>query len=199
MRSSDTMPFKFLAQQRELCQSATFVDMDYRQLILKKCEVIRATKQLHEVIADFEMPTNPKDVILKSEKYYALACDLQKIQDLDHALRKLVDPRDDVSILYIAEVSMTYMDATAANTLIKWASGFAPGRYQQCLMQEHQLTRYKDNSACLNNTCPTGPIIPLPARCSSTLSSSKVDSSLPKTIPLCNINTTVSPVVDGLR
>jgi len=122
------MPFKFLSQEKELCQNATFVDIDYRQLILKKCEVIASTQQLNEVLKDMELPKDSKDVVLRSDKYFALACDLQKIQDLDQVLRKVVNPEEDVSVLYVAEVSITYMDSTAANTLIKWASSFAPGR-----------------------------------------------------------------------
>lgn len=134
------MPFKFLAQQAERCQSATFVDVDYRQLIIKKCEVIRSTKQLLDVIPDATTPKDPKDVILQSEKYYALACDLQNIQDVDRALRQVVNPEQDIAVLYIAEVSMTYMNATAANTLIKWTSEFAPGNDNRNISCRTMLT-----------------------------------------------------------
>jgi len=124
------MPLKFLAQEKELCRTATFIDIDYRQLILKKCEVVANTEKLKDVIPDMELLKDPKEVVLRSEKYVALACDLQKIQDLEQAMRHVVNPQDeDVSVLYIAEVSMTYMDAAAADTLIKWTSSFIPGLF----------------------------------------------------------------------
>jgi len=124
------MPFKFLAQEKELCQTATFIDVDYRQLMLKKCEVVANTEKLRDVVPDMELLKDPKEVVLKSEKYVALACDLQRIQDLERAMRQVVNPQDeDVSVLYIAEVSITYMDAAAADTLIKWTSSFIPGSF----------------------------------------------------------------------
>jgi len=106
-----------------------FVDIDYRPLILKKCDIIRSTPQLSRLVPDSLISSAENAIILQSHCYSAIGCDLQDIEVLDRALRKLVDV-DDVSMLFVAEVSMTYMDVEAADAVIKWAARISHS--QQC-------------------------------------------------------------------
>lgn len=98
-----------------------FIDVDYRQLILKKCDIIRSTTQLSRLVPNPVVSSAGDAIILQSHCYSAIGCDLQDVEVLDRALRKLVNV-DDVFILFVAEVSMTYMDVEAADAVIKWAS-----------------------------------------------------------------------------
>lgn len=102
-----------------------FIDVDHRQLILKKCDVIRSTPQLSSLIPDFKISTTEDAIVLQSNCYAAIGCDLQDVDLLDRALRKLVNV-DHVYTLFLAEVSTTYMDVEAAEAVIKWASTISP-------------------------------------------------------------------------
>ncbi len=109
-----------------------FIDVDYRQLILKKCDIIQSTPQLSRLIPNSITSSAEDAIILQSDGYSAIGCDLQDVEVLDRALRKLVDV-DDVSMLFVAEVSMTYMDVEAADAVIKWASRISHS--QQCSLK----------------------------------------------------------------
>lgn len=53
----------------------------------------------------------------------AIGCDLRDLQLLERTLRAELDIPNS-SILFVAEVSVTYMPLTDANKLIAWANAF---------------------------------------------------------------------------
>lgn len=53
----------------------------------------------------------------------AIGCDLRDLQLLEQTLRKELDIGDS-SLLFVAEVSVTYMPLEDANKLIQWANKF---------------------------------------------------------------------------
>lgn len=92
----------------------------------KKVQVIKQTEKLSEVLGSpLQSPHYPDHgaIRLESAKYMALACDLEKTDELDKILRQRFTPSQD-SFLFLAEVSMTYMDQFAASHMIRWTSTF---------------------------------------------------------------------------
>ena len=59
--------------------------------------------------------------VLQSEHYVVLGCDLADTKRLNETLGNVVDLQSSL-ILCVAEVSMTYMDVAAADSLLKWAA-----------------------------------------------------------------------------
>lgn len=64
--------------------------------------------------------------LLRSDPYIAFGCDLADINKLNAVLANEVD-LETCSVLFVAEVSMTYMDAADADSLLKWACKFSDG------------------------------------------------------------------------
>jgi tRNA wybutosine-synthesizing protein 4 len=62
-------------------------------------------------------------IYLRSGKYMALGCDLRDLDSLEKVLRSEFDMSES-PILFVAEVSVTYMPLSDANALIGWASKF---------------------------------------------------------------------------
>jgi len=62
-----------------------------------------------------------EDIIFLSDQYIQLGCDLRNIEHLHQTLASVIDIENS-SILFTAEVSITYMTLEASDSLIKWAS-----------------------------------------------------------------------------
>ena len=118
---SDVLPFEMLKKKPECCQNATFVDIDYPTLMKKKCETITQTGELSDLLDKVTLTDQDEGVLLRSEQYVAVGCDLCDIERLDDVIRTEFPVSDSV-FLFIAEVSITYMDTSSANALIEWAS-----------------------------------------------------------------------------
>jgi tRNA wybutosine-synthesizing protein 4 len=102
-----------------------FVDVDYRELMITKKTIISETAVLKDLV-------NPKvdstsNFVIESEQYYGVGCDLRDLQSLDLAVRSLRD-LDEALVLCVAEVSVTYMELEAANSLIAWATTLSEGK-----------------------------------------------------------------------
>lgn len=107
-----------------------FVDVDYPELIERKCSVIRETPQLRQLInpnLGLDRVETGSEIRLKSEQYLAIACDLQDLTRLESALWPEIDLTNSL-ILFTAEVSLTYMETPAADALISWTSQFDHGK-----------------------------------------------------------------------
>ena len=66
------------------------------------------------------------DLLLRSDQYIQLGCDLRDLARLIRALNQVVD-MENCSVLFTAEVSITYMNVEAADTLIEWAATLVDG------------------------------------------------------------------------
>jgi len=132
--NSDPLPFKFLSKHNDLCDLATFVDVDYKQLMQKKCETVKSTPELSSVI-NLSASSTPRTeaVLIDCAKYKAAACDLEDIKALQVLLEDTLHLRGS-PVLFLAEVSITYMDAVAAEKLIELTSTFDDGMYTQSLI-----------------------------------------------------------------
>ena len=97
--------------------------MDYPQLIDKKRDVVFAKSLLRDALLKTRLRSAEAPVRIRSEQYLAIGCDLRDLQLLEKTLRNELDIVDS-SILFVAEVSVTYMPLMDANKLIEWANTF---------------------------------------------------------------------------
>ena len=130
------MPFAFLGKQRDLCESTTFVDVDYPILMQNKCGIIANTQQLHGLLENFYRTKSEEGVLGAGNPYLAVGCDLRDIEYLRNTLQDAVEIEDDqVAILFVAEVSIAYMEAEASQAVLEWAASYGDVRF--CLLEQH--------------------------------------------------------------
>ena len=130
---SDALPFRMLATKPELCTGAVFVDVDYEPLLLEKTKIVKETEQLRLLLDRLVEPQDQDGFLLKSENYAAISCDLKDLERLDRLIRGTFG--SDVSFLVICEVSITYMDHSAANAIVHWAATLGNGKCSLCIVQ----------------------------------------------------------------
>jgi tRNA wybutosine-synthesizing protein 4 len=130
----DTLPFKFRTRHKPDAAAANhdavFIDVDYRDLLEKKLAVLTKDATFAPFLPTPDhMATSTHDPILfKSTSYCAIAIDLGHIDTLRRIFTDLFS-LESLDILFIAEVSITYMPLDAANCLLEWASSFENGEY----------------------------------------------------------------------
>ena len=120
---SDPLPFQLWHRYASLTKKATFVDVDYPQLIEKKKDVLFTKSLLRDALLKTGLRSANSPVQVRSDQYMAIGCDLRDLQLLERTLRAELDITNS-SILFVAEVSVTYMPLTDANKLIQWANTF---------------------------------------------------------------------------
>jgi tRNA wybutosine-synthesizing protein 4 len=98
----DPLPFVYLSAT----SSAVFVDVDYPDLIRHKTAIVRETSALSEVLGSQFGETSGE---IRTEKYYAVGCDLSNLELFDKVLRDIEPDIDNTMILFISEVAITYM------------------------------------------------------------------------------------------
>ena len=98
----DPLPFVFLSNSSD----AIFVDVDFPDLIRHKAQIIRETPALAEVVDVNHAETGDE---IRSQNYYAVGCDLSDLSKFDAVLRGIAPDLDDIPILFISEVAITYM------------------------------------------------------------------------------------------
>ena len=121
--------------------------MDYPGLIAAKASIIEEQDELRNLLDMIMDSKNPRAVPLRSEQYVAVGCDLSKVDQLDQILRAEL-PLENCKILVVAEVSITYMDLTAADAVISYAAGLGDGKRAIVLPLLLILTTTQYVSAC---------------------------------------------------
>ena len=139
---SDVLPWQSHARHGSACHNVLFVDIDYPDLMLKKRAVVLETPQLRELLGDnFSVSDSPEDdILLKSERYCQLGCDLRQLDKLRTTLETFLSLAE-CEILFVAEVSITYMDTHSADSLIQWASSIG-----KCKSETAGLTFHSQRS-----------------------------------------------------
>ncbi|EAW13037.1 tRNA methyltransferase PPM2 [Aspergillus clavatus NRRL 1] len=117
----DPLPFILLSADKSLCSTTQFVDIDYEKLMINKKTAIRRTDEITQLLENVEFLSDESPIQIRSEKYIGVGCDLKNLKKLDDVLRTEVLPSE-CSILFLAEVSLTYMDVKSANAVLDWAS-----------------------------------------------------------------------------
>jgi tRNA wybutosine-synthesizing protein 4 len=123
---SDPLPFQFWHRYASLTQNATFVDVDYPRLMEKKRDRMLSNGLLRDALLKTKLRVSEPPVYLRSDGYMALGCDLKDLKTLERILRSEFDIPS-ASVLFVAEVSITYMPVKDADTLIQWANTLEDG------------------------------------------------------------------------
>jgi tRNA wybutosine-synthesizing protein 4 len=122
---SDSNPWQNLSRYPKACEDVTFIDVDYMSLMEKKRDMVRNTAELNTMLTNLSIPESGK-VLLRSDQYLQIGCDLRDLSQLSAVLASAVD-LEKFLVLFTAEVSITYMHVEAADALIKWAGTLSDG------------------------------------------------------------------------
>ena len=120
---SDPVAFQWLSGIRQLSDDIQYIDIDFPNLISRKCDVIERTPQLRELLGSYERFPESNGICLRSSRYLALGCDLGNTDRLDELLAQEIVASVSL-ILCTAEVSITYMDRKGADALICWGAQY---------------------------------------------------------------------------
>lgn len=104
--------------------------------MLKKRSIVLETPQLREILEEnFTLgQPNEDQILLRSNRYCQIGCDLRDLPKLRESLESL-SPLTDCPVLFVAEVSVTYMDTKSADALIQWASGIGKGEWNTVIVE----------------------------------------------------------------
>lgn len=86
--------------------------------------MIQATDQLSSYFTNVII--SESEVSFESDQYVQMGCDLRDLKLLEDTLKKIIDPSK-VRILFVAEVSITYMEKKTADDLVHWAAKLPDG------------------------------------------------------------------------
>ncbi|KAL4890188.1 hypothetical protein BDV59DRAFT_97903 [Aspergillus ambiguus] len=117
----DPLPYMLLSGESSLCRNTTFVDIDYEKLMVNKKTAIRRSDDIIRHLEDVEFFPDANPIQVRSKRYLAVGCDLKNLEKLDNVLKTDVLP-ETFSVLFLAEVSLTYMDIESASAVVNWAS-----------------------------------------------------------------------------
>ncbi|KAF4445976.1 leucine carboxyl methyltransferase 2 [Fusarium austroafricanum] len=132
---SDVLPWQSYHRYGESCENTVFIDVDYPDLMRKKRAIVLGTPELQELLGDDPI-VSEKDtdhLFLRSDKYCQIGCDLRELDSLRKCLESFLS-LSECLVLFVAEVSITYMDTASADALIQWASSI--GRAEFCLLEQ---------------------------------------------------------------
>ncbi|KAK1761293.1 LCM-domain-containing protein [Echria macrotheca] len=146
---SDVLPWQCLTRYGADCSAGRvkFVDVDFEELILRKRGVVEATAELHGMLSGIRRREEIEGpVVFDSEEYAQVGCDLRRLDVLRKGLGLVLGGDEEVGrceFLFVAEVSITYMDTEGADGVIQWASGM--GAESQFVLLEQILPGGEDH------------------------------------------------------
>lgn len=133
--NSDVLPWQCLTRYADSCAGVKFVDVDFPDLIERKRRTVLATPELLGMLtgvkgagseAGATGPTKP--VVFDSDQYAQIGCDLRELTTLRKGLEATVGNFEECEFIFVAEVSITYMEREGADQVISWASGIGNGK-----------------------------------------------------------------------
>jgi tRNA wybutosine-synthesizing protein 4 len=90
----------------------------------RKRQIVLENPELRGALGTVEL-SDESPVLLKSDRYCQIGCDLSELGILEQSLFSLADVSS-CRFFFLAEVSITYMETQAADALIRWAGSFDP-------------------------------------------------------------------------
>ncbi|KAK0705156.1 methyltransferase-like protein [Lasiosphaeris hirsuta] len=139
---SDVLPWQCLSRYPDLCKMVKFVDVDFSDLIERKRQTVEATPELKGML---KWPREPGELapplVFESNEYVQIGCDLRDLKTLREGLEMVVDV-ENCSLLFVAEVSITYMETDGADNVIEWASSLGDAEF---VLLEQILPSGKDH------------------------------------------------------
>ncbi|KAF2473794.1 LCM-domain-containing protein [Lindgomyces ingoldianus] len=130
----DPLPFQIWHRYPTICVNTTFVDVDYPHLIARKRDRMLTDSLLRDELLKTNLRPSEHPVYLRSDRYMALGCDLRDITTLERVLKAEFDTHSS-HLLFVAEVSVTYMPISDSDALIHWASTLKDARF--CLLEQY--------------------------------------------------------------
>ncbi|ROT34949.1 LCM-domain-containing protein [Sodiomyces alkalinus F11] len=132
---SDVLPWQCNTRYPELSQDVLFVDVDFPDLMDKKRKVVLGTPELRQLLGSHRVGAESSPIYLRSEKYCQIGCDLRQLDLLRDCLSTLIgSPAAEGSFLFVAEVSITYLETLAADQVIQWAGTLGNANF--CLLEQ---------------------------------------------------------------
>ncbi|KAK4155251.1 hypothetical protein C8A00DRAFT_42135 [Chaetomidium leptoderma] len=120
---SDVLPWQCLTRYPGECGNVKFVDVDFPDLIERKRQTVTGTPELVGMLtAVREREGLVGPVVFESEEYVQIGCDLRDLERLQQGLDATVGDFTACEFIFVAEVSITYMETAGADEVIRWAS-----------------------------------------------------------------------------
>ncbi|KAI1825176.1 leucine carboxyl methyltransferase [Xylaria intraflava] len=129
---SDVLPWQCMARYPDACRRAKFIDIDFPDLMAKKRTIVLNTPELRSVFEPLDTDAG-EHVLLKSGMYSQIGCDLRNTADIKNALSICLDISECI-FMFVAEVSITYMETQSADSVIEWASSLSQAEF--CLLEQ---------------------------------------------------------------
>lgn len=102
----------------------------------KKVSVISTTPQLKDLLPNLNTTINKDGLFCRSDNYAAIGCDLRNLDFLSFILKEQMNVETcKVAILFVAEVSIAYMDHSGSQAVLEWASSYEDVTF--CLLEQH--------------------------------------------------------------
>ncbi|KAK4043620.1 hypothetical protein C8A01DRAFT_12935 [Parachaetomium inaequale] len=120
---SDVLPWQCLTRYPEACGGVKFVDVDFPDLIERKRQTVVGTPELVGMFTGVKEAAGlVRPVVFESEQYVQIGCDLRDLGTLQRGLAAAVGDFGECEFIFVAEVSITYMEREGADEVIRWAS-----------------------------------------------------------------------------
>jgi tRNA wybutosine-synthesizing protein 4 len=133
------LPFQWLSTEPELCANTKFIDIDYEKLMETKRNIVLEAPELAKLFkVNTQHPTDD-GVLLDSDKYFILGCDLRNPKKVGRIIKSLIDI-DKCAVLCVAEVSITYMAPEDSDAVLAWSSTLSPD-VTFCLLEQRSPDR----------------------------------------------------------
>ncbi len=128
MGFSDVLPWQCLYRYPDDCAGVKFVDVDFPDLIERKRRTVDSTPELLGMLTGVrERAALVKPVVFDSDQYVQIGCDLRQPNTLQQGLAATVGDFAECEFIFVAEVSITYMETEGADGVIQWASTLGDG------------------------------------------------------------------------
>lgn len=180
----DTLPFRLLEKfghnrsKGSEQNQVLFIDVDYADLMEAKAERIMTSPLLRNIlgIREPETPQGHPSLLLQTSDYAAIGADLNDLESVTRQLTAAINEYCGVTvedfsgqILFIAEVSITYMPTHAADALIGWAANLSSFAESTFVLLEQILPAGRDHPfvktmlSHFEKTAPLQSVIDYPA------------------------------------
>jgi len=101
-----------------------------------KLGIIDKTEELRILLPKLTKTNAETGLLSSSDPYVAIGCDLYNLDSLTHILQDHLRIQDaSVAVLFVAEVSLAYMEQEATQAVLEWAATLKDVRF--CLLEQH--------------------------------------------------------------
>lgn len=122
----EPLPFRMLWKYKSQCRNVKFIDIDFPRLMHRKVQVIHKNTMFTDLLDGSSGEyVRSESILLDDARYCAIGCDLGDAARM-RELFSMLQLRNH-AVLFLAEVSMVYMESDQATTLIKLCSELPDG------------------------------------------------------------------------